>query len=32
VDYKITVAPAGRLAGAQTYLHVTRQLLASLGP
>jgi hypothetical protein len=32
VDYKITVAAAGRLAAAQTYLHVTRQLLASLGP
>jgi hypothetical protein len=32
VDYKITVAAAGRLAAARTYLHVTRQLLASLGP
>jgi stage II sporulation protein D len=32
VDYRITVAAAGRLAAARTYLHVTRQLLASLGP
>jgi hypothetical protein len=29
VDYRITVAP-GRLAGAQTSLHVTRRLLQSL--
>jgi SpoIID/LytB domain protein len=32
VDYKITVAAAGRLASAQALLHVTRQLLVSLAP
>jgi stage II sporulation protein D len=30
VDYRITVAADGRLAGAQTRLHVTRRMLASL--
>jgi stage II sporulation protein D len=30
VDYKITVAADGRLAAAQTWLHVTRRLLLSL--
>jgi stage II sporulation protein D len=30
VDYKITVAADGRLAGTQTRLHVTRRLLLSL--
>jgi SpoIID/LytB domain protein len=30
VDYKITVAADGRLAAAQTWLHVTRRLLATL--
>jgi stage II sporulation protein D len=29
-DYKITVAADGRLAGARTWLHVTRRLLATL--
>jgi stage II sporulation protein D len=32
VDYRITVAADGRLAGAQTRLHVTRRMLASLRP
>jgi stage II sporulation protein D len=32
VDYKITVAADGRLAAAEKYLHVTRQLLVSLAP
>ena len=31
VDYKITVAADGRLAAAQTWLHVTRRLLSTLG-
>jgi hypothetical protein len=30
VDYKITVAADGRLAAAQTWLHVTRRLLSTL--
>jgi hypothetical protein len=30
VDYRITVAADGRLAAAQTRLHVTRRLLLSL--
>jgi stage II sporulation protein D len=30
VDYRITVAADGRLAGAQTRLHVTRRMLLSL--
>jgi SpoIID/LytB domain protein len=29
VDYKVTVSSDGRLAAAQTWLHVTRRLLAS---
>jgi hypothetical protein len=32
VDYRITVAADGRLAATQTWLHVTRRLLASLRP
>jgi stage II sporulation protein D len=32
VDYRITVAADDRLAGAQTRLHVTRRMLASLRP
>jgi stage II sporulation protein D len=32
VDYRITVAADGRLASGQTWLHVTRRMLAGLQP